>query len=237
MVNVCARQLWRNDDLHRMRQNVRQAERKWCHTWLVVHRQITRTCLTHSNNASLRPNQITIVPRLKSLPEIPKIRYHITNDLMGRTRQTVLPKCDGDPAELAELFVTFFIAKIVDICSRLAMLRNLNQPFVFEPSDCHIEDHLFNFTVATSDDVCCLVMKSTSTFSPDMDVVPTYLAYSHLCSHALWICHSNHQHTVPKVMKNAVVTPWLKKSGLDPDSLSNYRPISNLSFISKLMAS
>ena len=41
--------------------------------------------------------------------------------------------------------------------------------------------------------------------------------------------------TVPKVMKHAVVTPLLKKSRLDPDSLSNYRPISNLSFISKLL--
>ena len=40
---------------------------------------------------------------------------------------------------------------------------------------------------------------------------------------------------MPKVIKHAVVTPLLKKSGLDPDSLSNYRPISNLSFISKLL--
>ena len=39
-VNVRARQPWRNDDLQRMRQNVRQAERKWRHTRLVVHRQI-----------------------------------------------------------------------------------------------------------------------------------------------------------------------------------------------------
>ena len=72
--------------------------------------------------------------------------YHITNDLMGRTRQTVLPKCDGGPAELAESFVTFFIAESVDIWSRLATLRNLNQPFMFEPSDCHIEDPLCDFT-------------------------------------------------------------------------------------------
>ena len=39
-VNVRARQPWRNDDLQRMRQHVRQAERKWRHTRLVVHRQI-----------------------------------------------------------------------------------------------------------------------------------------------------------------------------------------------------
>ena len=33
---------------------------------------IGETCVTHSSKASLRPNQITIVPRLNRLPEIPK---------------------------------------------------------------------------------------------------------------------------------------------------------------------
>jgi hypothetical protein len=38
----------------------------------------------------------------------------------------------------------------------------------------------------------------------------------------------------PSVFKQATVTPLLKKSSLDKESLSNYRPISNLSFLSKL---
>ena len=36
-------------------------------------------------------------------------------------------------------------------------------------------------------------------------------------------------------MKSAVVTPLLKKSTLNPDILKNYRPVSNLSYISKLL--
>jgi hypothetical protein len=43
---------------------------------------------------------------------------------------------------------------------------------------------------------------------------------------------------MPTVLKSAVITPVLKKTGLDPDCLSNYRPISNLSLlplISKLI--
>ena len=58
-----------------------------------------------------------------------KEMYHITNNLMGHTRQTVLPKCDGGPSELAESFVTFFIAKIVDICSRLNSTSTLS-PYI-----------------------------------------------------------------------------------------------------------
>ena len=39
---------------------------------------------------------------------------------------------------------------------------------------------------------------------------------------------------VPDCMKVARVTPIIKKASLDPEVLSNYRPVSNLSFISKL---
>jgi len=38
----------------------------------------------------------------------------------------------------------------------------------------------------------------------------------------------------PQAFKHAIVTPLLKKPALDKESLSNYRPISNLSFLSKL---
>ena len=41
--------------------------------------------------------------------------------------------------------------------------------------------------------------------------------------------------TVPQKMKIAYVTPILKKKSLDANMLKNYRPISNLSFISKLV--
>ena len=39
----------------------------------------------------------------------------------------------------------------------------------------------------------------------------------------------------PSGQKHSIVTPLLKKSTLDPHDLSNYRPVSNLSFISKII--
>jgi hypothetical protein len=40
--------------------------------------------------------------------------------------------------------------------------------------------------------------------------------------------------TFPDLFKVSQVTPLLKKPSLDKEILSNYRPISNLSFLSKL---
>lgn len=40
---------------------------------------------------------------------------------------------------------------------------------------------------------------------------------------------------VPYVFKHARITPLIKKPKLDPEILSNYRPVSNLSFLSKVL--
>ena len=47
--------------------------------------------------------------------------------------------------------------------------------------------------------------------------------------------HSIADSAVPVCMKMAIVTPILKKSNPDPADISNYRPVSNLSFLSKLL--
>ena len=39
----------------------------------------------------------------------------------------------------------------------------------------------------------------------------------------------------PKTLKSAVIRPCLKKPNLDPDMLSNYHPISNLTYLSKII--
>ncbi len=40
---------------------------------------------------------------------------------------------------------------------------------------------------------------------------------------------------VPKTFKLAVINPLIKKTQLDPKDLVNYRPISNLPFLSKIL--
>ena len=52
---------------------------------------------------------------------------------------------------------------------------------------------------------------------------------------ALLINLSILQAVLPASQKQAIIRPRLKKPGLDPSDPANYRPISNLSFISKLI--
>ena len=48
-------------------------------------------------------------------------------------------------------------------------------------------------------------------------------------------CWSLENGVVPSTLKSAYITPILKKSDLDPSDTKSYRPISNLSVVSKLL--
>ena len=58
------------------------------------------------------------------------------------------------------------------------------------------------------------------------------LYYVHICN---IISYSLNSGTVPSIFKQAIITPILKKPSLDPDSLLNYRPISQLPLVSKIL--
>ena len=90
----------------------------------------------------------------------------------------------------------------------------------------------------TKDEMRKLVMKSSSAFS-DLDPAPTWLLKE--CIDVIitpitqMVNLSLHTGVFPDTMKVAHVKPLLKKHGLDNNNLKNYRPVSNLSFMSKLI--
>ena len=75
--------------------------------------------------------------------------------------------------------------------------------------------------------------------SCDLDPIPTSLVLD--CISVLMtpitniVNYSLQEGSFPSCFKTAHVTPLLKKAGLDRNILKNYRPVSNLSYISKLI--
>ena len=81
------------------------------------------------------------------------------------------------------------------------------------------------------------LLKRTANKQSSVDPIPTWLLrrLSPVISQSIAdMCNSSfQQHTFPSLHKTAIVHPLLKKSTLDPSELASYRPISNLSVISK----
>ena len=142
-----------------------------------------------------------------------------------------------DMKKLAGSFKNFFADKVNDIRLGIEeegreLVRNLSVRdgvylgHKFEEFQCVTSEHLLQMISKMSNKFCCL------------DPIPTFLLKE--CSQELMpiLLHivncSMMQGVFPGVMKNAVVKPTIKKKNADPDILKNYRPVSNLSVLSKL---
>jgi len=100
-----------------------------------------------------------------------------------------------------------------------------------EPS--HLPTNLTFFSPANEEDICKLVLQSTNTFG-DLDPIPTSLLKQCLPARINIVNLSLSSGVFSKQFKLSSVIPLLKKYNLDKEDLSNYRPISHLSFLSKL---
>jgi hypothetical protein len=94
------------------------------------------------------------------------------------------------------------------------------------------------FSPLGSDDLRKLILKAKPTTSA-LDPAPTKFVLEFLeillPVFERMINLSLSSGIVPRSFKTASVIPLLKKPGLDPDVLGNYRPVSNLPFASKLL--
>ena len=101
-----------------------------------------------------------------------------------------------------------------------------------------ISSLLSSFTPATAEEIRQIIMSSPNTFF-DLDPMPTVLLKA--CIDTLLGTITNivnvslRTDIFPDDFKQAHVNPLLKKTTLSKDNLKNYRPVSNLSFVSKIL--
>uniref|UniRef100_A0A3P9NRW5 Reverse transcriptase domain-containing protein n=1 Tax=Poecilia reticulata TaxID=8081 RepID=A0A3P9NRW5_POERE len=82
-------------------------------------------------------------------------------------------------------------------------------------------------------DELTLVIKHLRPSNYPLDCLPTHLIFG---SYILKVINASLQSgCVPSTLKHAVVKPLLKKSNLDSSDLANFRPISKLPFLSKIL--
>jgi hypothetical protein len=82
------------------------------------------------------------------------------------------------------------------------------------------------------------IIRSSPRKSSSLDPLPTWLLYrsiSSLIPAITAMVNLALQVGLPSVLKQACVTPILKKAGQDRNVMSNYRPVSNLPYISKVI--
>jgi hypothetical protein len=162
----------------------------------------------------------------------PRNLWSTIDKILGRQVVTSLPTFES-LADITTSFLKFFNNKITKLISQLPAptINPLSLP-PDKPPD------LSSFEPATVEEVTALVNRCSDSTCL-LDCIPTKLLKS--CADILSAPLTNlinlslQDGTFPETFKRAHLKPLLKKQGLSTEDMTNYRPISNLSNISKIL--
>lgn len=165
----------------------------------------------------------------------------VVNSLLHRREEFKLPT--GDTLYLLDQFNNYFSSKITKIrhdieSSEQHGVEKATPPHTNLTDLQDLIPPLSTFEEATVDEVKAIISKSPSK-SCSLDPLPTNLLKCHIDILAPIITKivnmSLATGRVPPQMKLALVSPLIKKISLDPNEYKNYRPVSNLTFLSKVL--
>ena len=225
---------WMSASILKSKQQRRTAERKWRKTRSTADRQLYKEQIVKVKETIFRErrtffkNKISQCKNSKSL-------FQIVNTMKGSTKSSPLP-LDIPTENLPTAFSDYFTNKVRIIRSDLD--KTINNGQETDTTDSFKPPNFSTFTEVSTDEVKEIILSSPPKSCP-LDPIPTTLLLK--CLDTVLdpiteiINHSLQFGVVPDCYKKAIVTPLLKKQNLDRENLKNYRPVSNLPFLSKIL--
>ena len=228
-VMVRPRNIWYTPEVKHQKQEVRKKERRWkkkktnCN-WNILkeEKRKYRNLLKHTKKEILNSQVIEAKGNTKRL-------YQLFNNMTGKSIHNPFPENISDQ-NMAEKFADYFLNKIQCIREALSHVPTYS-------SGTQVDCRLSKFLPLTSDQVRKIIF-SLSTKSCELDAMPTKLLKD-IIPGVLPVINkivnlSLEQGVFAENWKTSVIRPLLKKQGLDLTT-SNYRPVSNLPFLSKVL--
>ena len=212
-----------------------------------VRRQCEKVWLQNKNDTNrdnfiMQRNKVTAMTkdaqsvfwkdRVQQNASKPKKLFKDMEHLLHRKGTTsILPPHDSE-ADLSDEFIDFFSGKIETIRSALDLQTGHNPVPVYQ-----CESSFSEFEPVSEESVSKIIMKSSDS-SCDLDPLPTWMLKQTL-PHLLTfitalvnLCFKTA--TMPEELKHGILSPLLKKIGLELIK-KNFRPVSNLPFLSKII--
>ncbi len=230
---------WYNDAIKDAKRVRRQLERRWRRTKLTVYKEKYKEQCKIVIKLIEESRQKYYNAEVKSKAGDQKALFKVLDNLLHRKKESALPS-HNSKADLANTFADFFVEKIEKIRSDLNLYINSNG--LSQENESHLRKDftikLQEFSEATEEEILKII-KSSASKSCDLDPIPTWLlkectdallpVITHIVNLSLSSCE------MPKDYKEALLIPLLKKAILDSEILKNFRPVSNLAYLSKLI--
>lgn len=230
---------WINEHTRSLKRDCRRAERVWRKSKLTVHIEILKKKTAAYEKARRLARREYFAKIINDNKTNARVLFstieHVLNppQLYKQSLPASKAKCNE--------FASFFDNKIsnirADIMSAAASINTLSvntRCRNVDPS----RGSLKFFCAVNEEELRKIISQMTSS-SCSLDVIPTPFlkeVLDSVISDILKIVNcSLHSGVFPDSLKRAVVRPLLKKPNLDSSELSNYRPISNLPFLGKIL--
>ena len=221
---------WYNDRIRLSKQTRRQKERTWRKSGLITHKEDFIDAKRDVNSLISQAKTDYYARLITDHHDNPKRMFAVVSQLLGKEKTCAMPP-DRSDADLVMDFSNYFIDKINNI-------RSTIPPSHSNPISRTVSSILHSFQDASQDEIKRIIMKAPTKHC-SLDPMPTHLLKdcidSLLPSITRVINQSLRSGVVPSDFKKAIVKPLIKKPSLDPSLLSNYRPVSNLPFLSKIL--
>lgn len=219
---------WLNDEIRDFRRKCRKVERLWKSSNLQVHRLYLKELLAELNDLVKSTRAAYFANLISSSKHNPKVLFRTINSIVSPPLPSVPVLSNAD----CNNFLLFFVNKVADVRASIT-------PSPSPVSLCPVRNSsLSSFSIISPNDLTDIVSSMKSSSSP-LDILPTLMLKEVMSSVGpsllTIINRSLVSGIVPSYFKQAVVQPLLKKPNLDPSLPNNYRPISKLPFVSKVL--
>ena len=222
---------WLSDSYRRAKSIRRQFERMWRRDRSQLSRSRLRRQIARCNAIINRDKAEYYSTIISDNSRDPKKLWHTLRQVLNSGQESTLPPHQSEKS-LANKFASFFHKKI----KRIRDMFTASSATVISPM-C-TPPNLPSFNEVSEDEVLKII-KNSPTKSCLLDPVPTFLLKDCveilLPSITKLVNLSLDEGVFPQKFKKAVVTPLIKKASLPNEDLQNYRPVSGLCFMSKLV--
>ena len=227
-VTVRRKKFWYTKTLREQKRILRRREKIWRkyreqHQWIALKVERNR----YSNLLKFT-RQNSIAKQVQDIGRDSKKLYNLISSITGSTKQNTLP--DKETGGLCESFADFFTGKIAKICDSLNNIPDYKPQKTYQEEPVKVWD-------PTSPKEVEKIIKEMPNKQCEQDKIPTALFKSSIEEINIFLSNlfnsCLHQGVFPITWKEAYVKPLLKNSKLEHTE-KNYRPVSNLKFISKV---
>ena len=225
---------WFDAEYKEARQRRRRAEKQYKRSGLEHHKNAFISVRKETTTLAFNKKRDYFATKIDQSNGNSKVLFNYLNTLVDSKKEAVLLDHDS-PLELAEKFKTFFRDKINNIReSFTSTIEEDSQKINFSGNSL-----LASFHLTTEEELRSIIKSYGVNCSPE-DPIPIMLLKNNTEFFLpIWIDLVNLSlgQGSMECLKGAILNPLIKESDqlIDKDTLKNYRPVSNLLFLSKLI--